>query len=201
LFKNDSVTLVSSVTTLTVVDSLRSRAMDNGSARAYTFLADGENEELHITYEALDRQARSLAAMLQGLGPIAGERVLLVYPPGLDYVAAFLGSLYAGAVAVPTYPPRRNSSLERIQTIVENSGATVALTTGKILSLVEKLTAEEPWLEKLSWVSTDELDANQAEDWRETDHRRHPRHAPIHLRVNSRAQGRHGQPQQPHAHP
>jgi amino acid adenylation domain-containing protein len=154
------------VTVVTIVDLLRSRARKQGSARSYTFLADGESEEDHLTYGALDRKARSLAAMLQGLGPIAGERVLLVYPPGLDYVAAFLGCLYAGAVAVPTYPPRRNSSFERIQTIVENSGAIVALTTGKILSLVGKLAAEQTWLEKLNWVSTDNLDLGQAEEWR-----------------------------------
>jgi acyl-CoA synthetase (AMP-forming)/AMP-acid ligase II len=147
------------------VDALRSRTSEQGSARAYTFLADGESEEHHLTYEALDRKARSLAVVLQGLGPIAGERVLLVYPPGLDYVAAFLGCLYAGAVAVPTYPPRRNSSLERIQTIVENSGAIVALTTGKILSLVGKLSGEEVWLDKLNWVSTDDLNLGRAEEW------------------------------------
>jgi len=166
LLPRELVALDHKVTVVTIVDALRSRASEQGSARAYTFLSDGENEEHHLTYEALDRKARSLAAMLQGLGPIAGERVLLVYPPGLDYVAAFLGCLYAGAVAVPTYPPRRNSSLERIQTIVENSGAIVALTTGKILSLVEKITGEEAWLEKLNWVSTDDLNLRRADEWR-----------------------------------
>ena len=167
MLPHELVTLDHQVTVVTIVDALRSRASEQGFARAYAFLADGESEEHHLTYEDLDRKARSLAAMLQaGLGPIAGERVLLVYPPGLDYVAAFLGCLYAGAVAVPTYPPRRNSSLERIQTIVENSGAIVALTTGKILSLVEKITGEEAWLEKLNWVSTDDLNPRRAEDWR-----------------------------------
>ena len=165
MLPRDLVALDHQVTIVTIVDALRSRVSEQGSAIAYTFLADGENEEHHLTYEALDRKARSLAAMLQGLGPITGERVLLVYPPGLDYVAAFLGCLYAGAVAVPTYPPRRNSSLERIQTIVENSGAIVALTTGKILSLVQKITGEEAWLEKLNWVSTDGLDLGHAERW------------------------------------
>src|SRR5271156_2025052 len=121
------------VTSSTIVDVLRRREREQGSQNAYTYLVDGETEELHLTYEALDGKARSLAAMLQRRGVTAGERVLLLYPPGLDYVAAFLGCLYAGAVAVPTYPPRRNSSLDRIETIVEDSGARAALTTDKIL--------------------------------------------------------------------
>lgn len=163
--KNLAVTLDKSLSPSTIVDVLRSRAREKGSERAYTFLVDGENEELDITYESLDGGARCVAALLESLGLAAGQRVLLVYPAGLDYVTAFLGCLYAGAVAVPTYPPRRNSSLERIKTIIENSGATIALSTGKICSLVEKLTGEEPWLDQLNWVSTDHLDAQQAEDW------------------------------------
>jgi amino acid adenylation domain-containing protein len=149
----------------TVVEVLRIRAREQGSRRAYTFLVDGEHEEVYLTYETLDRKARSLAALLQRRGTTTGERVLLLYPPGLDYVAAFLGCLYAGAVAVPTYPPRRNSSLDRLKTIVGDSGASMALTTGKILSLAERRAGEDAWLERVRWVSTDDIDEEKAEDW------------------------------------
>ena len=164
-----SVALDYSVAASTVVEALLSQAHKQGAAKAYSFLADGEDDEFHVTWEALDRRARSLAAMLQSRGEARGERLLLVYPPGLEYLVAFLGCLYAGAVAVPTYPPRRNSSLDRIQTIVEDSGSRVALTTGKIVSLVEKLAAEVPWLEKLNWLSTDDLGPERTEDWRPPD--------------------------------
>jgi glutamate-1-semialdehyde-2,1-aminomutase len=153
----------------TIVEVLRTRACEQPGRRAYTFLIDGEREEVHVTYAEIDRKARSLAALLQSRGAALGERVLLLYPPGIDYVTSFLGCLYAGAVAVPAYPPHRNSSLDRIETIVKNSGAQLALATGKIVIAVEKRASEEPWLGGVSWVSTDELGTEGADRWREPE--------------------------------
>src|SRR5205807_1551124 len=93
----------------------------------YTFLVDGEGEEVFLSYGELDRRARAIAARLQAAGA-AGERVLLLYPPGLDYIAAFFGCLYAGAVAVPAYPPRLNRNLSRLQAVVADARAKFALT-------------------------------------------------------------------------
>ena len=95
-----------------LVDLLRHRASHQAHDRAFTYLVDGETEELHLSYEGLDRQARAVAARLQALN-LAGERALLLYPAGLDFIVAFFGCLYAGVVAVPAYPPRRNRSKAR----------------------------------------------------------------------------------------
>ncbi|NRD51145.1 MULTISPECIES: AMP-binding protein, partial [Corallococcus] len=77
----------------------------NPSARAplYTFLGD-DGEETVWSASDLDVRARRIASALRERGA-QGERVLLLYPPGLDYIAGFFGCLYAGAVAVPAYPP------------------------------------------------------------------------------------------------
>src|SRR4051812_39367422 len=88
----------------TLVELCWRRAEASPDRLAYTFLLDGESEEAHLTYGGLDLRARAIGARLQELGA-GGERVLLLYPPGLEYVSAFLGCLYAGAVAVPAYPP------------------------------------------------------------------------------------------------
>src|SRR5215469_9219633 len=101
----------------TLVDLLTHRAVSQPQRRAYAFLEDGEFESASVTYSDLDRRVRSIAALLQDL-KAEGERVLLLYPPGLDYVAAFFGCLYAGAIAVPIYPPRPNRTLERLQEVV-----------------------------------------------------------------------------------
>lgn len=69
---------------------------------AFTFLNDGETAGLRLTYQELNRHARAIAAQLQTLGA-SGERALLLYPPGLDFITAFFGCLYAGVVAVPAY--------------------------------------------------------------------------------------------------
>ena len=88
----------------TLVDLARRRAADLTDRSAYTFLTDGESEICELTYGELDRKARVIAAWLQSFGA-QGERAILLYPPGLDYVAAFFGCVYAGVVAVPAYPP------------------------------------------------------------------------------------------------
>jgi acyl-CoA synthetase (AMP-forming)/AMP-acid ligase II len=123
----------------------------------YIFLADGESDAVTMTYGELDCQARAIAAQLQARAT-TGERALLLYPPGLEYIAGFLGCLYAGVVAVPAYPPnpaRLARTLPRIQTIVENAGATVALTTEMIRVLAPMVFEQAPDLGALRWLATD----------------------------------------------
>ena len=148
----------------TLNDILRWRARHQPTRRAYTFLADGEAAEVHVTYEDLDRQARLIATRLWSLG-VEGERVLLLYPPGLDYINAFFGCLYAGAIAVPVYPPRLNRNLFRLQAIAADAQAKVALTTAAVLSRVKPLLGQTPELERLGWVATDDLSTDN--EWRE----------------------------------
>jgi len=118
----------------TLIEMLRDRAERRGGDLSYTFLLDGETAEAHLTYGELDRRARGLAATLAREGITAGERVLLLYPPGLDYITAFFGCLYAGAVAVPAYPPRSRRPSARLAsnffTDTPFSGQVNLLTTG-----------------------------------------------------------------------
>src|ERR687889_2541736 len=140
----------------TLVDLLRWRASHAPERRAYTFLGGGEAEESSVDYGELDRQARAVAARLETLGVAGGQRALLLYPPGLRYIVAFLGCLYAGVVAVPAYPPRLNRSASRLRTIVVDSKATVVLTTTRILSRLERRSAYAPEMMSLRWVATDD---------------------------------------------
>nr|QEO74515.1 AMP-dependent synthetase and ligase [uncultured bacterium] len=152
----------------TLVELLRWRADLQPRATAYTFLVDGEAEEDSFTFGELDAQARAIGALLQSYGA-AGERVLLLYPPGLSYIAAFFGCLYAGAVAVPAYPPRLNQSLGRLQSIVADAEAGFVLTTSAILSKVEAFFDHAPLLKKMRWLDTESVGAQRglATDWRE----------------------------------
>jgi acyl-CoA synthetase (AMP-forming)/AMP-acid ligase II/acyl carrier protein len=149
-----------------LVALLRRRASDQPARGAYTFLADGQTEKGTLTYSELDRQARAIAGTLQSLG-LAGERALLLYPPGLDYIAAFFGCLYAGVVAVPAYPPRRNRSLERLEAIASDARAAVALTTPAVRSVVDALTAPLPGLRAMHWLLSDRFCDDAAASWRE----------------------------------
>src|ERR1043165_7704409 len=151
---------------LTLIDLLRGRAQSQAERLAYTFLLDGEQEEASLTYGELDRQARAIAAWLQPLVS-PGDRVLLLYPPGLEYIAAFFGCLYAGAVAVPAYPPRRNRNLLRLQALVADAQASVALTTAPVLARISPLFSQNPYLEPLRWLTSDSVTAGIERHWQE----------------------------------
>lgn len=152
---------------MNLVTLLCERAEQQPEKRAYTYLADGESEEIHLTYGQLEQQARMIGALLQSEGA-TGERALLVYPPGQAYIAAFMGCLFAGVVAVPAYPPdpsRLNRTLPSLQAIVADSQARIVLTTSPILMMAEVLFGQAPDLKALRWLATDALHSELAEAW------------------------------------
>ncbi|HYO54523.1 non-ribosomal peptide synthetase [Archangium sp.] len=149
----------------TFVDVLRERALRQPEARVFTFLdEEGEN---HITYRELDAGARTVAAMLQR-HLVPGERALLLYPPGREYVLGFLGCLYAGVIAVPAYPPepsRLGRTLPRLRALVADCRATAVLTTSPVLDMLAFLTREAPELRAPRWLATDALEPRTADAW------------------------------------
>ncbi|WP_260445972.1 MULTISPECIES: AMP-binding protein [unclassified Nostoc] len=149
----------------TLIEILSWRASYQGDQKAYTFLVDGETQEVHLTYRQLEQQAKAIASTLQSLGDV-GSRALLLYPPGLEFIVGFFGCLYAGFVAVPAYPPRANQSMLRLQAIIADAQATIVLTTTSVLSNVEHQVAQNPVLQKLHWLATDTITNERASDWR-----------------------------------
>ncbi len=151
-------------TDITLVDVLRRRACTHPDRMAYRFLDDGEEEGGSLTYAELDRRARALAAFLQREGG-AGERALLLYPPGLDFVVSFLGCLYAGTVAVPAYPPRSNRPDSRLQAIARDARPRFALTTPALRDRAGVFLTQNPELAGVQWVATEEMDLSLADSW------------------------------------
>ncbi|RCJ24926.1 AMP-dependent synthetase [Nostoc sp. ATCC 43529] len=150
----------------TLVDLLRYRSLHQTNERVFTFLENGETETDWLTYLELDTQAQAIAASLQSLG-MTGERALLLYPPGLEFISAFFGCLYAGVVAVPAYPPRHNQKMSRLEAIALDAQARVALTTTSILGNIKSQADEAPALAGLHWLTTDKNDHSQISDWQE----------------------------------
>lgn len=141
----------------TIVDLLLHRSQQMPEQLAFEFLETGEATTARLTYRELDARARTIAIALQAR-ELEGERVLLFYQPGLDYITAFFGCLYAGAVAVPAYPPRGTQKLARLQGVMANAAARLVLTTQAILGKFEgRLEFGSPSL-RLEWLSTDTLE-------------------------------------------
>ncbi|HMB08389.1 MAG TPA: beta-ketoacyl synthase N-terminal-like domain-containing protein, partial [Isosphaeraceae bacterium] len=147
---------------------LRTRAAQHPEQRLYSFIASVEGETTHLTYGGLDLRARALAAGLQERG-LAGERALLLYPPGLEFIAAFLGCLYAGVVAVPATPPRINRPMDRLRAIAADAAPGAVLTTSALLPEGERWAEQVPELAGRARLATDAdgLDGRRADAWRE----------------------------------
>ena len=120
---------------------------------AYRFLHDGIVEE-NLTYGELERRSKKLAAQLQALG-MSGQRALLLYPSGLDYIVAFFGCLYAGTIAVTAYPPRNRRHRPRIQAVANDAQIAIALSTASGISKIQSLLAQTNGFENIEWLASD----------------------------------------------
>ncbi len=152
----------------TLVELLLNRSNSLGDAKAFTFLNDDGTTDV-ITYAELDRRAKVIASRLIEKN-LTKERALLLFPPGLDYISGYFGCLYAGVIAVPVYPPdppRLKKTLPRLQSIIKDSKAKIALTTSGVLSQVEQWKNDkdlnellggngEYSLGKIEWMATDD---------------------------------------------
>ncbi len=141
-----------------LIDVLRHQAALQPDARAYLFLSDAGAEESVLTFSQLERRAGALAADLAGRSQ-PGERALLIFPPGLDFIVAFFACLHAGIIAVPMMPARRHRVRESSLGIVDDSMPTLCLTTS---DLVDDLTATldgVPAAQRIEWMAIDEFEA------------------------------------------
>ncbi|MGR9012081.1 MAG: fatty acyl-AMP ligase, partial [Gammaproteobacteria bacterium] len=151
-----------------LVELLQLRAERQSRRTAYTFLENGEQPLNSLTYGELDLQVRQLAAQLQGAGK-PGERAILLYPPGLDYIVAFFACLYSGLIAVPAYPPSNGRHMPRLQAIIDDSQADLILSTRSIADAVHQFTVGTAGLLDKNWLITDKDTAVDASVWRMPD--------------------------------
>lgn len=153
--------------TLTSLVSLLDLRAENQTEKGFYFFKSRENAEFW-NFTVLAEKARSIAAELQQKCR-KRERVLLFYPPGLDYVAAFFGCLYAGVISVPVYPPRNNRNFERLDSIIQSSGAVLALTNQALFKTLEQLFKENEKYKEIRVIATDEINDDARHDFNEID--------------------------------
>jgi acyl-CoA synthetase (AMP-forming)/AMP-acid ligase II/acyl carrier protein len=144
------------MTFTTFVDILASRAVNQPTERAFTFLPDGElAAPVHSTYRELDQRARQTARLVRASVETAGQPVLLLFPPGLDVIAALFGCFYAGAIAVIADFPRRRSPSSPIDAIIIDAGVTVGLTS--CLDDIEPYLSRSETLRQLRWLTLEDI--------------------------------------------
>ncbi|GJL56404.1 MAG: hypothetical protein NPIRA02_35360 [Nitrospirales bacterium] len=160
--------------TMTLIDVLQEHAKQDPDRLAYTFLTDGERATVDLTYGELNRRARLIAIeLLKTETP--GSRAVLLFPPGLDFIVAFLGCLYAGVVAVPAYPPQRPRSFPKFLSILHDASPSIALSTARMRTAIDRPVhrlrdeqgmddGSQQTLHALRWLAIDHLpsEANES---------------------------------------
>jgi acyl-CoA synthetase (AMP-forming)/AMP-acid ligase II len=166
--------MISVIDAATLGHVLESHAVHQPDLIAFTCLSSGEDELESISFAGLDRRVRAVAGLLQEAGVGVGDRALLLYPPGIDFVAAFLACLYAGVIAVPTSPPnpaRLDRTLPVVASVLSNAGANIVMTTaafhayGAALGSAVAAFADIRWLVTDAFASEDDR-RSAAEQWR-----------------------------------
>jgi thioester reductase-like protein len=148
----------------TLIDLVAQRGAELGDELAFVFLGDGETEEARLTFAGLARRAQAIGCALQERG-LAGERALLLYASGTDFIEAYFGCLYAGVVAVPVYPPRDTRTaggLQQLEAIVADAAPATLLTTSSLLPLFDAL----PAVQSLARLGSDAVPDEAADGWR-----------------------------------
>jgi acyl-CoA synthetase (AMP-forming)/AMP-acid ligase II len=154
-----------------LVEIAQIRASATPDALAYCFLVDGEQEGPRLTYAELDRAAGDLAVRLRGVAE-PGDRALLLYDPGIDFIPAFLGCLYAEIIPVPAYPPRLDrlsQSWAGLTRLANDCTPRVGLTTGNFANMLARGLQNQGVGCIEHWIATDQLDGGQAGQWRQPD--------------------------------
>jgi len=153
-----------------ILDALEHGATVHPDTCLYSFLDVEGRERDTYTYVAFNERTRQLAQHLRAQkGLTRGDRALLVYPPGLELIAAFIACARIGVIPVPVYPPTPmhfESGLTKLRTIAADCGAKAALTTRGFFGSYQLLLARRrisalfhssPALPALDWVTTDDV--------------------------------------------
>lgn len=152
----------------TLVDVLEYRAHRQATQIAFRFLQGDGVEKATITFGALQQRARAIAVQL-AQQVVTGDRVMILVPPGLDYIAAYFGCLYAGAIAVPAYPPNPRRADPRVARMAADCGARVAIASGTLMSRINDWLTHSPELRAVTWLDIDGLQYGDASGWRSPD--------------------------------
>ncbi|MFD8733322.1 fatty acyl-AMP ligase [Streptomyces sp. NPDC059618] len=157
-----------------LVDLLTLHASEQPDRTAYRYLVTGDcdGEIQDISYGRLAERSRAVAAWLQERG-LAGSRVLLLYPPGIEFICGYLGCLSAGVVAVPGLPPHGRSqnhrALLRMKRLIADADAKVILGGREVIADLAGLAEHLPELADITRVATEDIPDAAAGSWREPD--------------------------------
>lgn len=139
-----------------LIDAVHYRALHTPEKVSCTFI--NRNLEEKMTYAELDERARAIAAQLHVQGAKPGDRILLLFSPGLSLIQAFFGCLYAGCIAVPIYTPAQAKLLDKAHRIIQNAKPVLVIMTADHLAKFATLDHQgKPYLNKVPCLAIDRM--------------------------------------------
>jgi acyl-CoA synthetase (AMP-forming)/AMP-acid ligase II/3-oxoacyl-(acyl-carrier-protein) synthase len=144
----------------TLVSLLVQRAQQQPDDTVYTFLSSAHGGDVQITYAQLDARAKQIAVYLKAKRVPVDAPVLLLFHPGIDYICAFFGCIYAGAIPVPAYPSRK---FDRLRAIIDDADTSVVLTSSSELEYIRTVSRREKLLSIETWLVLDEAMSHNSE--------------------------------------
>lgn len=147
----------------TLMDAIYDHARRRGEQTIYGCLSSEGVLESTLTYQELINRAESVAAeLLRCLE--SGDRAILLFHGGPEFIVSFFGCLIAGVIAVPAYPVRVSTSpsqparnFERLIPVLANARPKVALTTRAVMERQSELCAAHPVFSSLQWIAVEEI--------------------------------------------
>ncbi len=141
---------------LTILNTLENHVKNTPDKIIFRYIVNDLDAPKIVTFKELDCEIKKVASILQKEYK-QGDRALLLYSAGLDFIYAFFGCLYAGIIAVPAYPPRKNQKADRLKSLIEDSDAKVVLTTKKIYEISKNIFEEDKYFVNMPSVTTDDI--------------------------------------------
>jgi acyl-CoA synthetase (AMP-forming)/AMP-acid ligase II len=147
-----------------LIDILDSHAADQPAATAFAFLSDSGHAHAKVTFAGLRAHALAIANEFTARGARPGDRAVLIFPPGLDFIGAFFGCLAAGVIAVPLSPPRRVTGRDAVANILNDCAPRFALTTSAYAADLSKAGPASLGALDLEWLYVGDARAAAAEE-------------------------------------
>lgn len=148
----------------TIVDVFELRTANSPDKTIYYFLEDGINVKEEITYAEMNRKVKGMAAYLQA-NYKKGDRALLLFPNGLEFIISLFACFYSGIVGVPAYPPRKNRLFRRFESIINDCDPAFILATSRIRDDLQKNFSTEPSLKEKKIEVYEEIENLEPENW------------------------------------
>ncbi|HLO85751.1 MAG TPA: fatty acyl-AMP ligase [Nostocaceae cyanobacterium] len=146
------------------LEILNFRASSQKDDTAFVFINSPESK-VELTFGQLHTKAAAIAAELQKSNP-EGERALLLYRPGIDFIVAFFGCLYAKVIPVPVHPVRNQREITRLSGIVEDAQIKFVLTTEDSIADYQKVYRDIPYINNAHWVATNSQPDAASNNWK-----------------------------------